>query len=62
MLLIVGGVIVLIAVVTILRTRVPGGANANTLGWMARRTSRVALIASIPEAVLSRIQFAARRV
>jgi hypothetical protein len=32
MLLIVGGVIVLIAVVTILRTRVPGGANANTLG------------------------------
>jgi hypothetical protein len=37
MLLIVGGVIVLIAVVTILRTRVPGGVNANTLGWMSDR-------------------------
>jgi hypothetical protein len=35
MLFIVGAVIVLIAVVIILRMRVPGGVNANTLGWMS---------------------------
>jgi hypothetical protein len=37
MLLIVGAVIVLIAAVIISRTRVPGGVNANTLGWMSDR-------------------------
>jgi hypothetical protein len=35
MLLIVGGVIVLIAVVIIPRMRVPRGVNASTRGWMS---------------------------
>jgi hypothetical protein len=37
MLFIVGAMIVLIAVVIIARMRVPGGVNANTLGWMSEQ-------------------------
>jgi hypothetical protein len=37
MLLIVGVVIVLIAVVTIPRMRVPGGMNSANLGWMSEQ-------------------------
>ena len=43
MLLRVGVVIVLIAVVVIPKMRVPGGVNANTLGWMSGQHARAIL-------------------
>ena len=37
MLLIAGAIVVLIAVVIVLRMRVPGGVNSSTLGWMSEQ-------------------------
>ena len=37
MLFIVGVIVLLIAVVIVLRMRVPGGVNSATLGWMSEQ-------------------------